>query len=365
VKQVLVDYIKPTYEDFIAFTKDIQKIQKDNHGAWSLPEGEEYYQYQLEKMTTTKMTPQEIHDFGLAEVDRIHKEMRTIMKKVGFKGNLNEFFNYMRTSKEQIYPQNKAGRKAYLDRAKKVIADMEKALPQMFYSLPKAALKVKAVESYREKSSGIAFYQPPPLFGDRPGIYYVNLYDMKDVPKYKLEGLAYHEGIPGHHMQNAIQAELKGLPKFRRTGGYTAYGEGWGLYSEYLPKEFGFYQDPYSDFGRLSMELWRACRLVTDSGLHFKKWTREEGIAYLTKNTANGLLDIEKGIERYIVNPGQATAYKVGMKKILDLREHSKKELGPKFDLRAFHDIILRSGAVPLDIMEELVKNWIEKTKKI
>jgi len=360
----LKDYVKPAYLEFISFVKEIQKVKKDNDGAWSLPDGDEYYEFRLKEMTTTDMTPQEIHDYGLSEVERIHSEMRVIMKKVGFKGSLQEFFTHMKTSKDQVFPQTKAGRQAYLDQANQVISDMTKALPLMFNTIPKAPLKVKAVEAFREKSSGIAFYQSPPLYGDRPGIYYVNLYNMKDVPKYKIEGLAYHEGIPGHHLQNAVQSELTGLPKFRRTGHYTAYGEGWGLYSEYLPKEFGFYKDPYSDFGRLGMELWRATRLVTDTGLHFKKWSREKGIDYLTMNTPNAALDITKGIERYIVNPGQATAYKIGMKKILDLRKQAKDELGDKFDIRAFHDVILRSGAVPLDVMQEHVENWITETNK-
>lgn len=360
----LKDYVREPYERLITFMTEAKKLKKDNHGAWSLPDGEEYYKWRLKMMTTTDMTADEIHDYGLAEVERIHGEMKVIMKKVGFKGTLQDFFKHMKTSKEQVYPSTPAGRQAYLDRADRVIKEMEKALPKMFYTLPKAKLKVKAVEAYREKSAGIAFYQSPPLFGDRPGIYYVNLYDMNDVPKYKLEGLAYHEALPGHHMQNAIQSELKDLPKFRRTGGYTAYGEGWGLYSELLPKEFGFYKDPYSDFGRLSMELWRACRLVTDTGLHSKRWSREKAIDYLTTNTANAELEIMKGIERYIVNPGQATAYKIGMKKILDLRAYSKEKLGDKFDIRGFHDVILRSGAVPLDVMEDLVQAWVEETKE-
>ncbi len=361
--RALKEFVKPAYDEFISFATTLHKEQRNNHGAWSLPNGDEYYRYRLKDMTTTDMTPEEIHEFGLSEVKRIHNEMRVIMKKIGFKGSLQDFFTHMKTSKEQIYPSTQAGRKAYLDRADEVLKEITRILPRMFFTLPKASLKVKAVEAYREKSAGIAFYQSPPLFGDRPGIYYVNLYNMKDVPKYKLEALAYHEGLPGHHMQNAVQSELKGLPKFRRTAHYTAYGEGWGLYSELLPKEFGLYQDPYSDFGRLSMELWRACRLVTDTGLHFKKWSREKGIEYLTQNTANAELEIIKGIERYIVNPGQATAYKIGMKKILDLRKYAKEELGDKFDIRAFHDTILRSGSVPLNIMEELVKKWVTKTK--
>lgn len=362
---ILVKDVQPVYKELIAFLKEAKAIKKDNHGAWSLPNGDEYYRWRLEQITTTDMSPTEIHDFGLREVDRIHEEMKGIMKKVGFKGSLKEFFQHMRTSPKYVYPDTKKGRAAYLKRANTVIDEMEAALPKMFNTLPKADLLVKAVEPYREKSAGIAFYQSPPLFGDRPGIYYVNLYNMKDVPKYKIEALAYHEGLPGHHMQNAVQSELTDLPKFRRTGGYTAYGEGWGLYSELLPKEFGFYKDPYSDFGRLSMELWRACRLVTDTGLHAKKWTREEAIKYLEENTANADLEIVKGIERYIVNPGQATAYKIGMQKILDLRSYAKEELGAKFDIRDYHDVILRNGAVPLDVMEDLVHKWVDETAKM
>ncbi len=361
--KILKEYVGPSYRELITFVKELKSIKKDNHGAWSLPQGDDYYRFRLKQMTTTDMTPEEIHEYGIKEVNRIHNEMRTIMKEVGFKGSLQEFFSYMKNNDDQVYPDSKQGRQAYLDRVNQVLSEIKESLPKMFNTIPQAPLKVKAVEAFREKSSGIAFYQSPSLYGNRPGIYYVNLYNMKDVPKYKLEGLAYHEGIPGHHLQRAIQSELEGLPKFRRTGGYTAYTEGWGLYSELIPKEFGFYSDPYSDFGRLGMELWRACRLVTDTGLHYKKWTREEAIEYLRKNTPNASLDITKAIERYIVNPAQATAYKIGMKKILELRTLAKKELGNRFDIRAFHDVILRSGPVPLDIMEELVRKWIKSSK--
>jgi uncharacterized protein (DUF885 family) len=363
-KAALLESVQPAYQELIATVKSWQKMQKDSHGAWSLPDGEEYYRWRLEKITTTDLSPKEIHEYGLKDVERIHGEMREIMKTVGFKGTLQEFFKFMQSSKKFYYPQTKRGRKAYLSEAKKIIDDMEKFLPKMFRTLPKAKLTVKAVESYREKSAGIAFYQGPSLYGNRPGIYYVNLYKMEDNPKYKMEALAYHEGLPGHHMQIAIKTELEELPKFRRTGGYTAYSEGWGLYSERLPKEFGFYKDPYSDFGRLTMELWRAARLVTDTGLHWKKWSREKGIKYLKDNTPNADLEIMKGIERYIVMPGQATAYKIGMKKILDLREMAKEELKDKFDIRAFHDVVLRSGALPLDVLEAQVANWINESQK-
>jgi uncharacterized protein (DUF885 family) len=219
---------------------------------------------------------------------------------------------------------------------------------------------VKAVESYREKSAGKAFYSAGSPDGTRPGVYYANLYQMSSMPIYQLEALAYHEGVPGHHLQNSISRELTGIAKFRKFGGYTAYGEGWGLYSEYLPKELGFYTDPYSDFGRLAMELWRACRLVVDTGIHEMRWTREEAIAYLMENTPNPKRDAVKAIERYIVMPGQATGYKVGMNRILALRQDAKERLGDGFDLRDFHDQVLTNGPVPLDILEQLIEDWIQ-----
>ena len=234
---------------------------------------------------------------------------------------------------------------------------MKKKLDELFITKPKADMIVKAVESFREKSAGKAFYQRPAPDGSRPGIYYANTYDMKMMPIYQMEALAYHEGIPGHHMQLAISQELKGIPKFRKFGGYTAYIEGWGLYSEFLPKELGFYSDPYSDFGRLAMELWRSCRLVVDTGIHFKGWTREEGIKYYSQNTPNDMMDCVKMVERHIVMPGQATAYKVGMNHILNLRKASEKKLGSNFDIREFHEAILYNGPVPLSVLDKQVKD--------
>ena len=240
---------------------------------------------------------------------------------------------------------------------------MEGRLDSLFLTKPKAKLKVKAVESFREKSAGKAFYQQPAPDGSRPGIYYANLYDMAAMPSYQMAALAYHEGIPGHHMQIAIKQELTDIPKFRKFGGYTAYTEGWGLYSEMIPKEIGLYQDPYSDFGRLAMELWRACRLVVDTGIHTKKWTREQGIEYYVTNTPNAKSDAVKMVERHIVMPSQATAYKIGMMKIIELREKSRKLLGDKFDIKEFHDIVLKNGPVPLNVLSELVDSYIESSK--
>ena len=283
------------------------------------------------------------------------------MKTVKFKGDLQKMFKFMREDPRFYLPDTEEGKAEYLKRATQIIYTMRSRLDELFLTKPKAYVVVKAVEKFREKSAGKAFYQQPAPDGSRPGMFYVNLSDMKTTPTYELEGLAYHEGIPGHHMQIAIAQELNGVPKFRRLGSrYTAFTEGWGLYTELLPKEMGLYQDPYSDFGRLALELWRAARLVVDTGLHHKRWTRQQAIDYLIKNTPNAQADCVEAINRYIVSPSQATAYKIGMLKILELRAKAKKELGAKFDLRQFHDVVLTNGPVPLDILEELVDRWIK-----
>jgi uncharacterized protein (DUF885 family) len=288
--------------------------------------------------------------------------MKEIMKKVHFKNdNLQDFFAFMRTDKQFYYPNTAEGKEAYRVKAVKIIDDMKKELDKLFLTKPKADIVVMPVEAFREKSAGGAFYEEPAIDGSRPGRYYINLYNMADQATYQMEALAYHEGIPGHHMQIAIAQELKGIPKFRMHGGNTAYVEGWGLYSEKLPKEIGFYQDPYSDFGRLAMELFRAARLVVDTGIHRKHWTREQALAYFKENTPNPEGDNKKEIERYIVWPSQATGYKIGMNKIMELRENAKKKLGDKFDLREYHDVVLTSGPVPMNILEEMVNTWVEK----
>ena len=310
--------------------------------------------------TTTDLSASDIHDLGLAEVERIHGQMQAIMKQVGFEGSLQEFFQHLQTEPRFTYEDSDAGRDAYLKEATRLIDVMKGELDAVFLTKPKADLEVRRVEAFREKAAGKAFYNRPAPDGSRPGYYYANLYKITDMPKYQMEALAYHEGIPGHHMQIAMAQELEGIPKFRKFGGYTAYTEGWGLYSEFLPKEMGFYEDPYSDFGRLAMEIWRAARLVVDTGLHDKKWTRQQAIDYLTTNTPNPLNDCVKAIERYIVMPGQATAYKIGMIKIQDLRADAKKRLGDKFDIREYHAVVLDSGPVPLNILEERVNDWVE-----
>lgn len=357
----LLTAVLPTYQSLADWLNEDIKNADENDGAWKLPNGADYYKKRLELMTTTELTANEIHDLGLSEVERIHGEMKTIMKQVGFEGDLSEFFTFMRFDKQFYYDDTEAGRNRYLEEATEIIDTMKEELPSAFNTFPKAELIVKRVEPFREKSAGKAFYQRPAADGSRPGTYYANLYKMSSMPTYQMEALAYHEGLPGHHMQLAIAQELENVPKFRKYGRYTAYTEGWGLYTEYLPKEMGFYQDPYSDFGRLAMELWRAARLVVDTGLHEKKWTREKATQYLVKNTPNPEADCIKAIDRYIVMPGQATAYKIGMLKILELREQAKTQLGQKFDLASFHDVVLANGPIPLNELEHAVKMWVEK----
>ncbi|WP_299980229.1 DUF885 domain-containing protein [uncultured Pseudoteredinibacter sp.] len=358
-KAALLGEFKNAYTALIGFLESQEKRADTRDGVWKFPKGEEYYKYRLKDMTTTDMTADEIHKLGLSEVARIHDEMRAIKEKVGFKGDLQAFFKFMRNDAQFKLPNTDEGRQKYLDDAVKAIDVMKSRLDELFLTKPKADLVVTRVEPFREDSAGRAFYQRPSLDGSRPGRYYVNLADMNEMAVYELEALAYHEGIPGHHMQLAIAQELEGIPTFRKVGGYTAYTEGWGLYSETLPKEIGFYQDPYSDFGRLSMELWRACRLVVDTGIHAKKWTREQAIKYLRDSTPSPELDVVKAIERYIVMPGQATAYKIGQIKIMQLRAKAKKALAEKFDIREFHDVILRNGMLPLGILEEQVDQYI------
>ncbi len=360
-KQALLDSVGPAYKKLVAVLKEQQKLATTDDGAWKFPDGEAYYNAALKSTTTTDLNAEEIHNIGLAEVERIHGEMRDIMKQVSFEGSLQDFFRFTREDKQFYYEQSEEGKEAYLRDARKIIDTMKSRLDEVFITKPKADITVKAVEPFREKSAGKAFYQRGTPDGSRPGVYYANLYNMSDMPSYQMEALAYHEGIPGHHMQGSIASELENIPRFRKFGSYTAYGEGWGLYSEYLPKEMGFYSDPYSDFGRLAMELWRACRLVVDTGIHWKKWSREDAIRYLEENTPNPSGDIVKAIERYIVIPSQATAYKIGMNKILELRAYASDALGDKFSLREFHDLILKNGALPLDMLEDLVRSWVEE----
>jgi uncharacterized protein (DUF885 family) len=362
-ERALVGSVKPAYEDVIAWAREAQAMATEDDGVWKLPNGGAYYDGLLEYYTTTDLTADQIHELGLREVARIHDDMRGVMKRVGFQGDLAGFFEFMRTDPQFYYADTEAGRAAWIADAEKHIAAMRAKLPELFVTLPKSEVVVKAVEPFREKSAGKAFYQRPSLDGTRPGIFYGNLYQMKEMPKYELEALTYHEAIPGHHMQNAVALAESSLPRFRRSGGFTAYGEGWGLYSERLGKELGFYTDPWSEFGRLALELHRAIRLVVDTGLHAKRWTREQTIRYHVENSPTGEEAATRATERYILAPGQATAYMIGMLKIVELRERAAAALGPKFDRREFHDIVLRTGSVPLTVLEAEVGRWVDARK--
>ena len=360
-REALLGWV-PAYQSLIELMRQQRDEAMAGDGVWRLPNGEDYYNTRLRHFTTTELTAEQVHQLGVDNVERIHEQMREIMQQVEFDGSLDEFFVFMREDEQFYYPNTDEGRQAYLDEAEAMIERMNQRLPEYFQTLPQHELEVRRVEPFRERSAGKAFYQRPAQDGSRPGIYYANLYDMNEMPIYQMEALAYHEGNPGHHMQLSIMIDLENIPDFRRYGGYTAYTEGWGLYTEYLPLEMGFYEDPYSNFGRLAMELWRAARLVVDTGLHHKQWSREQAIDYLVENTPNPRGDAVRAIERYIVMPGQATAYMIGMLKILELREEAQQRLGDDFDIRQFHEVVLRDGAVPLEILEELINDWVEET---
>jgi uncharacterized protein (DUF885 family) len=365
---VIKSTVKASYQKLLNYWLQLEPKAKvkGSNGIWNLPKGKDYYAYLLRYHTTTNMTPDEVFNTGIKEVARIQKEMQVIMKNVNFKSDsLKDFYAFVLSDPQFKYSNDDHGRAALLKDANTYIDSMRVKLPDLFGTLPKAALVVMKVEKFREKSAAGAFYEDPAEDGSRPGRYYVNTYNMNNEPRFQMEALTYHEAIPGHHMQIAIAQELKGIPKFRRHEFFTSYIEGWALYAEKLGKEVGKYQDPYSDFGRLSMEIFRAARLVADVGIHYKHWTREEAIDYFVKNTANAKGDIENEIERYFIWPGQATGYKIGMNKILELREKAKKELGYKFDIRQFHDVVLTNGAVSLNTLTNLVDAYIARTKGI
>jgi uncharacterized protein (DUF885 family) len=362
-ERALLESVKPAYDAVIAWAGAAEGRASPDDGVWKLPHGAAYYDDRLARYTTTTLGADAIHELGLREVARLHADVRQVMQRVGFEGDLKAFFDYVRDDDRFYYPDTEEGRAAYLAEATRVIDAMRARLPELFRTLPKADVVVKAVEPFREASASKAFYQRPTVDGSKPGTFYVNLYRMRDMPKTELEALAYHEGVPGHHMQRAITLELSELPMFRKNGSYTAYTEGWALYSERLPKEVGFYQDPYSEFGRLTLELIRAVRLVVDTGLHARGWTREQVVQYHLDNTPLPEGSAVRATERYIVNPGQATAYMVGQLRIIELRQRAERELGDRFDVRDFHDVVLRSGPLPLDVLERQVEEWIASAR--
>lgn len=368
IRTALVEEWQPAYERLIAWQEEDRVNATDEaQGVSALPNGIAYYNERLANQTTTNLTADEIHDIGLAEVARIRGEMETIKDEFGFEGTLPEFFAYLRDTKDDerlYYPNTDEGRQGYIDDATAAIDGIKAVLPDYFGILPKADMVVKRVEPFREQAGAAQHYFPSTPDGSRPGVYYAHLLDMEQMPKRELEVIAYHEGLPGHHMQIAIQQELEGVPTFRTQAGFTAYSEGWGLYSEWLSKEMpGTFQDPLSDFGRLGSEIWRAVRLVVDTGLHSKGWTEQQAVDYFLANTAAPEGQARSEVRRYIVLPGQATSYKIGMLKIQELRRKAEAELGDDFDIRAFHDTILGGGAMPLAILERRVDEWIADVK--
>jgi len=351
-------------EAMLAAIEGLRGKSPGPNGVWKLPDGEAYYKNRIEFWTTEPdIGADEIHQIGLDEVARLRSEMQAIMQKVGFQGDLPAFFRHLRTDPANFYPDTDAGRQAYLDQSKAYIDAIYADVGRYFNVLPKAPLEVRRVEEWREATAPIAFYNQPTPDGSRPGIYYVNLHDMSTKQKHSMETVAYHEGAPGHHFQIAIQQELAGVPTFQKFAYFGAYIEGWGLYAERLAKEQGRFTDPMKDFGRLQDEMLRAVRLVVDTGAHARKWTREQMIDYMLANSPISAEDAVKEVERYIDNPAQALSYKIGMIRILELREKAKAALGARFDIRDFHDVVLKNGAVALPILEELVDDYIASKK--
>ncbi len=364
VADAMTAKMKPAYDRLAVWlAADVANTSPDPKGAVSLPDGVAYYNAMLRQQTTTDMTADEIHALGLAEVKRILGEMETLKAQIGFKGTLEEFFVFMRTDDRFYVSNDDAGRAKYLKMSEDYLAAMKAELPKYFNRIPRSDLIVKRVESFREEPGGAAHYSSGAPDGSRPGVFYVHLSDIRATPIYEIEGTSYHEGWPGHHMQISLAQEMTGVPVFRTQTGYGAYVEGWGLYVELLAKEAGFYKEPYSDFGRLGREIWRAIRLVVDTGIHAKGWSEAQALEFYTANSPQPVGKIRSEIRRYFVNPGQATSYKVGMVKILALRAKARQSLGDRFDLKGFHDTVLSAGALPLSVLEARVDRWVADRK--
>ncbi|MFV0276743.1 MAG: DUF885 domain-containing protein, partial [Parahaliea sp.] len=359
-RSALLEEVRPAYRSLIAWLeRDRVNTSAEARGASSLPDGKAYYAHRLRSYTTTDMSAAKIHQLGLMEVARIQGEMRAIKEEVGFEGDLAEFFDFVRSDPQFYYPDTDAGRQAYLEETRHYLAQIKAHLPDYFGILPRSPLEVRRVETFRELDGGSAFYETGTADGSRPGVYYSHLSDMSANSRVDLQTTAYHEGTPGHHMQGSIALERSDLPLFRTNVWYSAYGEGWALYAELLAWEMGMYDQPYYNFGRLGAEIFRAIRLVVDTGLHAMNWSEEQAVQYMLDNSAIPESFVRSEIRRYLVYPGQATSYKVGMIKILELRERARVRLGDAFDIRAYHDLVLGGGALPLDILERRVDGWI------
>ncbi|QEG37141.1 hypothetical protein Pr1d_44810 [Bythopirellula goksoeyrii] len=349
--------VVPSYEKLRSFmAEEYVPRARDTIAASALPDGREFYRHRVRSFTTTDMTPDEVHQLGLAEVERIRGEMQAIIDQLEFDGDFAEFVEFLR-SDPQFYATSE---EQLMKEVALVLKTMDGKLPQLFAKLPRTPYGIRPVPEYIAPRTTAAYYQTPTGDGTKAGFYYVNTYDLKSRPLFNIEALSLHEAVPGHHLQLALQQEMEGMPTFRRFTDFTAFVEGWGLYSERLGLEAGFYQDPYSNFGRLTMEMWRACRLVVDTGMHYFGWTRAQAIEFLTENSALAKHDIQAEVDRYISWPGQALAYKVGELKIRELRALAEEQLGENFDVREFHNVVLSAGGVPLDVLEANVKGWLE-----
>jgi uncharacterized protein (DUF885 family) len=356
IAKAIETVVVPAYREFAEFMKqEYLPAARGSIGASALPGGREFYRYRVRHFTTLDITPEEVHQLGHSEVKRIRAEMDGVIEASGFKGSFEEFLQYLRTD-ERFYA--KTGEQLQKEIAY-VLKRMDGQLPRLFGKLPRMSYGIRVVPEYIAPRTTAAYYSPPAGDGTRAGFYYINTFNLKGRPLYQVEALSLHEAVPGHHLQIALQQELEGLPNFRRYAGFTAFVEGWGLYAERLGLEVGFYQDPYSDFGRLSYEMWRACRLVVDTGMHYLGWTRKQAILFMQENTALSLHNITAEVDRYISWPGQALAYKMGELKIRELRAHAENVLGERFDIRHFHDAVLGAGAVPLDVLERNVNKFI------
>jgi uncharacterized protein (DUF885 family) len=356
-RSAVKDKMIPAYGRLHDFIKEeYLPACRETFGFSSHPGGVEWYNYQIKTFTTTDLKADEIHEFGLSEVARIRGEMEEVMERVGFEGDLHAFFKYLQEEEQFYYTDEEALLQGYRDLQTKIDA----LLPKMFDIMPKANYEVRAVEAFRAQSQAGASYQAGTPDGSRPGVFYVNTFNMKGQPKFGMETLSIHEASPGHHFQISIQQEIEDLPAFRRFGGYSAFSEGWALYAESIGKELGMFEDPYQYYGRLSDEMLRAMRLVVDTGLHAKQWSREKAIAYMKDNSSMAESDVISEVERYIAIPGQALSYKVGQRVITSLRAQAEETLGENFDIRAFHRQVLVDGAMPLDVLSRKIKEWIK-----
>ncbi len=359
-RRVLVDMIYPAYRQLINRTERLAQSHPRNDGVWALPDGDAYYAWLLAGNTTTQLSPEQVHQLGLDEVGRIEDEMHDILQKLDEPhDNLGATMRRLGNDPRFLFPDDEHGRQQILDGYKAILQEAQAALPKAFSHIPATKLDVRRAPAISEQTATGAYYEPGALDGSRPGVFYTALYDVRAAPRWSMRTLAFHEGVPGHHLQATIAQEQTQLPLFRRFAWYDAYGEGWALYAERLAWEIGLQPDPYDQLGRLRDELFRAARLVVDTGIHAKRWSREQAIAYMERTLGMPYNDVAVEVERYFIWPGQACAYKIGMIKILALREQAKTRLGPRFDLRRFHDLILRNGALPLDLLDQEVQAWI------